>query len=126
MLKDNERFAGWILAELSVSIAIIIVLLGSLALALNSFGRMNEYQLNRQRCAAAAQAQLDSIAATGQQIEQTEVTRLWPGIATALEQKPGSGDWEGMIMVVVTARTVNTQKPVSITLARYVLAKQEP
>jgi type II secretory pathway pseudopilin PulG len=59
-----------------VAASILGLIAAALAMALYTFSRLNHYQLTTQNCIAAAQAQLDSITATGKSIPDEDFQRL--------------------------------------------------
>jgi hypothetical protein len=101
------------------------LMLAMLAVSLNGYGSYNDYLLTRQRCTAAADAQLDSIAATGDVINEETIKRLWPNMKTSIEKIDGVGQWQGLKLVTVTADAKSRRKNVHITLSRYILTAQE-
>ena len=109
------------LTEMMVAATLLAILLVGLALSLNGFARFNRYQLVRQRCIAAAQAELDSITATGTPIRNEDFKRLWPKLSISIKSSPGTGQWQGMKLVEVTANGKSFRKEVKVQLARYVL-----
>lgn len=106
-------------AELTVSLAVLAMLLAGLAFSLNSFSRFNRYQFARQRCIASAQAQLDSIAATGHPVEQNLCGELWPRINISILKAAGRGQWEGFELVEVTSRCEAPYREAVVRLAGY-------
>ena len=58
-------------------------------------GRANHRNWVRQKCVAACEGQLDSIAVRGEAISAAEIERLWEGIAVDVERRDGTGDWAG-------------------------------
>lgn len=121
MSRINAKHPGFLLTEMLVATAVMGLILTGLALAMNGFARFNRYQLVRQRCIAAAQAQLDSITATGKSIPQEDFQRLWPNLATSVKSSPGAGQWEAMTLIEVTATGKSFRKEVQVRLNRYVL-----
>ncbi len=113
------RCRGFLLAELIVSVALLGLIITGLAVSMNGFSMVNDYQWARQRCTAAAQAQLDSLVATGSPIEPVELQRLWRGVEVSLERSPGAAPWEGLELIHVTATTQAGSKKVTVHLARY-------
>ena len=111
---------GWIMVETVVALTILVMLLASLSLAEQTARRFNAIQLARQRCTAAGQAELDSIAATGEPIAEAELARLWPGIRAEIARSPGRGEWAALTRVKVTAEAVADGRQVKVELARYV------
>ncbi|MBN1766490.1 MAG: type II secretion system protein [Sedimentisphaerales bacterium] len=115
----KKKSNGWILTEVIVSIGIIGMLMGGLFLSLNSFRKINQLQWHRQRCINAAQALIESMAATGESISDSDRQRLWPGIDITMVETPGSGDWEGLVLVTVTAQSDCSGREISMSLSRY-------
>jgi len=123
MSRENKKCSGYLLTELIVALTILGMLFIVLASSLYGFAKFNRYQLVRQRCISAAQAQLDSIAVTGKPIPDQDFKRLWPRLTVSVHQSPGTGQWEGMKLVSVTARGGSFNKEVEVQLHRYILAK---
>ena len=121
--KPGRLCGGWLMIEMMVALAILGILAVGLAQTQYHLGRFNAVQLARMRCIAAAQAQLDSISATGQPIADNELARLWPGVRTVVDESPGQGDWTGLTMVKVTASGSAKGPEVKLELARYVVPK---
>ena len=124
MVKKMKN-KGFILSELAISLAILGILLTCLALLLNGFRKSNHYQLTRQRCTAAAQAQLDSIAVSGRAIDEEDFERLWPKLSVSIEKTDGSGQWKEMKLIKVKTKAKSYTRDVEVELSRYVLAEQE-
>ena len=105
-----------------VSIGILALLFLVLTSSMDIAKRFNKLQLVKQQCLAAGQAQLDSIAATGKPIGQENFERLWPKVQVVIDEKPGSGEWEGLklVSVITKARSLNKSRDVKIELSRYV------
>ena len=108
------------MAEVLTALLILVLLAGGVGMTLRGIGKVNACNWARQCCTAAGQGQLDSIAVTGQPIGEAEIERLWPGVQVHVEKRPGSGDWEGLTLVKVTAETVKYGKEIRIELARYI------
>ena len=120
--KKNEGFS---LIELAVGLSILSLILIILAMSLDGFRRFNHYQLVRQRCICAAQAELDSIAVTGAVIGDDDFARLWPGLDVAIEQSEGIGQWRGLKLIKVKTCAKSLNKNIRVELSRYILPKQE-
>jgi len=105
---------------MTVAATILGLIAAALAMALYTFSRLNHYHLITQNCIAAAQAQLDSITATGKSIPDEDFQRLWPKLTISLESAPGTGQWEGMNLAKVTASGHSFSTRVKIQLSRYV------
>ena len=119
MSGKNRRCEGFLLTELTVSMTILGILVAGLALSLHGFAKFNRYQLVRQQCIAAAQAELESIAATGRPIPDEDFARLWSNLSVSIEKSPGTGQWLQMELVEVTAVGKSFRKEGKIQLSRY-------
>lgn len=124
MSDKNTKYCGFLFTEVIVALTILGILLIGLALSLDAFRRFNHYQLVKQRCISAAQAQLDSVTATGRSIRDEDFKRLWPKLSVSFEKSAGTGQWEGMKLVKVTARGNSLDKEVKVKLSRYVLRER--
>ena len=124
MSDKNKKYRGFLFTEVVVALTILGILLIGLAVSLDAFRRFNHYQLVKQRCISAAQAQLDSITATGKSIRDEDFKRLWPKLSVSFEKSAGTGQWEGMKLVKVAARGNSLDKEVKVKLSRYVLREQ--
>ena len=131
MHATKDKFAkqspsgGWLLAETLVALGLIGMLLTGLSLAQIGFRKFNAYQLVRQQCLAAAQAELDSFTATGKAIAREDFKRLWPGLDVRIEQTAGRGDWSGLELIRATVSGSSRGKKIVVRLSRYVAAGQE-
>jgi type II secretory pathway pseudopilin PulG len=125
MSVRNGRYGGFFFAEIIIALSVMGLLLAGLAMSLYGFAKFNRYQLVRQQCIAAAQAQLDSIAVTGEPIREEDLSRLWPNLSISIKKSPGAGQWLGMELVEVTAIGRSFRKEVKIGLSRYML-RDEP
>jgi hypothetical protein len=109
------------MAELAVATGLLALLITGMAVSLGGFAAFNRYEWTRQRCTAAARAQLDSLVATGRPIEPQALKRLWPEAEVAVNVKPGAPPWEGLKLVEVTATAPAGARLVKVRLVRYVL-----
>jgi type II secretory pathway pseudopilin PulG len=128
-LKGNGKSGirrGFLMTEIVVALAVLGMLLAGLGVSLAGFAGFNRYQLTRQRCIAAAQAQIESIAATGRPIADQDFTRLWPGLTISVQETPGEGQWQGLALVEVTASGKSHRKNVEIQLTRYMRRDTPP
>ena len=121
MSYKNRKYGGFLLTELIVSLIVLSALFVGLALSLHGFAKFNRYQLVRQRCIAAAQAELDSITATGKPIPNEHFKELWPKLSVSIKQSAGIGQWQGTKLVEVTTNGISFRNKVKIQLSRYVL-----
>ncbi len=126
MSGKNKRREGFLLTEITVSLIILGMLLAGLALSLHGFAKFNRYQLVRQKCIAAAQAQLESMAATGGPIPDGDLARLWPNLTVSTTKSPGTGQWLGTELVEVTATGKSFRKEIKIQLSRYFPGNNPP
>ena len=108
------------LAEGVLCLAVLGLVAGGMTLAMTTFRQFNRAQWTRRRCVDAAQAQLDSLAATGREIPKAEVQRLWPGVQTTVERSDGRDAWDGLTCVKVIARGTGRNRRIKVHLARYV------
>ena len=108
------------MTEIIVAFTIMAMLLAGLALSLNGLAKFNRYQLVRQQCIAGAQAQLDSITATGKPIQDEDFHRIWPRLSVSVKKSAGTDQWQAMELVEVTATGKSFRKQVEIQLSRYV------
>jgi len=117
----NKKYGGFFITEIVVALSILAILLVGLALSLYGFAKFNRYQLVRQQCIAAAQAELDSITITGKPIPDEDFKRLWPKLGVNIKRSVGTGQWQAMTLVEVTANGKSFNKEVKVQLARYIL-----
>jgi type II secretory pathway pseudopilin PulG len=125
MFGKNKKYRGFLFTDLVVGLTVLGILLTGLALSLYGFAKFNHYQLLRQNCIAAAQAQLDSIATTNRPIPDEALKRIWPKVSVSIQQSEGTGQWEGMKLVKVTAGGKSFRKEVKVLLSRYFLVVVE-
>ena len=121
MFCKRNKYKGVFLAELIVSATILGTILICFTLFLHGTVKFNRFQLLRQQCIAAAQAQLDSLTISGQLISDEDFKRLWPKISITTKQSDGAGQWEGMKLVEVAASGMSFDTPVKVQLSRYII-----
>jgi len=126
MSGNNKNNDGFLVAEMTVALTVLGAVLVGFALSLHAFAKFNRYQLERQRCIAAAQAQLDSIAATSESIPAEDFERLWPRLSVSIKKSAGTGQWEGLELVEVTTKAKSFRHEVKVQLSRYILADESP
>jgi type II secretory pathway pseudopilin PulG len=117
--------SGWLLVELLAGLSILTVLLAGLAVSQASLARFNAWQLARQRCLAAADAEMESLAATGKPLPQDKLDRLWPEVQITVSRQDGVGDWAGLTLVKIVVAAESKGRPVRVELARYVRAEEK-
>ena len=110
---------GWIIAENILALSLLGALLAGLGMAQGQGRKFNAIMLTRQRCVAAAQAQLDSIAATSHPLADGKIGELWGGVRVVIEQTDGQGQWAGFRLVKVTASASSGGRDVNVVLTRY-------
>jgi len=120
MSRKNRRSGGFIFAEIAVSLTVMAMLLAGVAFSMNGIAKFNHYQLVRQQCIAATQAELDSLTATGKPIEDEDFSRIWPQLSVSIEKSAGQGQWQGAQLVKVTTSGKYLRKQVIIELSRYI------
>jgi hypothetical protein len=125
-VSERERNNGWITTETIVAIGILSVLFFAFVKTIQATGELNRLHLARQRCLAAAQAQLNCIKATGRQLIAEDVERLWPGLEVSVEQLSGRGDWKGLRLIKVTTTDKSVPRKVEVRLCRYIAIEKVP
>ncbi|MBN2594060.1 MAG: hypothetical protein JXA81_11175 [Sedimentisphaerales bacterium] len=125
MSHKKRRSGGFLFAEIMVGLTVMAMLLAGVAFSLNGIARFNHYQLIRQQCIAAAQAELDSFTATGKPIEDEDFNRIWPQLKVSVEKSAGQGQWQATELVKVTTSGKYLRKQVIIEMSRYI-ARDEP
>jgi type II secretory pathway pseudopilin PulG len=121
MTYIKKRYGGFLMAEIMVALTVLAILITVAAFSLNGMAKFNRYQLLRQQCITAAQAQLDSLTATGKSIADEDFKRLWPGLNVSIEETAGTDQWQGTRLIEVTASGKSFRKQVQIRLSRYIL-----
>ena len=120
MSRKKIRYGGFLMTEIIVALTVMAMLLAGLAFSMNGMAKFNHYQLVRQQCIAAAQAELDSLTATGKPIEDEDFSRIWPHLIVSIEKTAGQGQWQGAQLVKVTTSGKYLRKQVIIELSRYI------
>jgi hypothetical protein len=110
---------GFLLTEAVVSVVLLGALIATAASLQASSARANRSVLLRLRCIAAAQAALDSLAATGEPLAEADVRRLWPGLRVEVRAEPGKGEWAGLTLAIAAARA-GGGRGIVVELRRYV------
>ena len=110
---------GFSMIELMMALAILGILMVAMAVTLFGVRRFHQVLWFRQQCTAAAQAQIDSLTATGLAIEPNRIATLWPGMKVETQVRPGQGPWQGLDLIEATASVPTGRRIVTIRLARY-------
>jgi type II secretory pathway pseudopilin PulG len=116
-MKSRRR--AFMMAELIVALSILGILMAGIAVTLRGMARFDRLLWSREQCLAAAQAQIDSLLATGRTLEPNAVTELWPGLRAEARVQPGLGQWQGLDLVKATASVANGSHVVKVTVSRY-------
>lgn len=119
MMKKNEKYKGMLSVEFVVAISVLAIIISVLAALSISFGKLNHYLWAKHICYNAGQAQMDSIASTGKQIDDEVFEKLWPGVSCRLEISDGQGPWQGLKRIDLTLDKKIKRKTVQVHLARY-------
>ena len=126
MVERMRRTNGFLMTELIVALSLLGLIFAGFAVSTHGFGAFNRYQWARQRCVAAAQAQLESLAIHGDPIADRECERLWPGVSLSVRREAGTDQWAGLQWIRVTATAPAGPRSVVVELARYVPLVQQP
>jgi type II secretory pathway pseudopilin PulG len=116
---SSRRKRAFLLTELVVAMAVLGILMVGMAVTLYGVRRFHHVLWFRQQCMAAAQAQIDSLMATGLAIEPNRIATLWPRLKVETQIRPGQGPWQGLDLVQATASGPRSRRVVTVTLARY-------
>jgi hypothetical protein len=125
MSYRKRECGGFLLTEIIVALTVLATLLAGMAFSLNGLAKFNRYQLIRQQCIAAAQAELDCLTSTGKPIKDEDFSRIWPGLSVSIEKSDGQGQWQGIQLVKVRTNGKYLRKHVTVELSRYV-SRDEP
>ena len=118
-MYESRKMRGWITLEVVVGITILALISGAFAVTMVQSGKFNSIQLTRQQCLAAAGAEIDSLAVTGERIEPKDFARLWPRLESSIAYSSGAGQWNGLRLVTVTVTGSTGKKEVKVELSRY-------
>jgi type II secretory pathway pseudopilin PulG len=116
----HKRETGFLLTELIVSITLTGLIVVGLAVSMQGAAGFNRYQWSRQQCIAAAQAEIDSLTATGKLLPDDQIERLWPKVSLVVDRSAGQGQWAGLELVQVTATMKIVSHPTHVRLSRYI------
>lgn len=121
----KKRNNGFLIAEFLVTFTILSAILVSFAVLLGYVKEFGEYNIIRQHCIQAANAQLDSITATSKPLTDDKIKSLWDKVATDIKITDGQGQWNGLKLVKVKSTSFLRKKEIIIELARYVQQVKE-
>jgi len=111
---------GFIATEFVISLLLLWMIIGVLASMLNVNRKYNRLQLTRQQCLAAARSQMSSLTATGTELTDADISRLWEGVTVKVEQTEGTDQWAGLKLLKVTASSKKNKRLVKIELKKYI------
>jgi len=120
MRYKSKKNNGFVFIELIVSLGLLGLIITILSGQLILFSRFNDYQLVRQHCTSAAQAELESISITGQPIDSEQFDKLWPGVDISIKKTDGKGQWNGLKLIKVNAEADSYNRKVKVQLNRYI------
>ena len=121
MRNARSRHGGWILAEAIASIVIASTIIFVMTTAQTNASQTNRLLLARQQCIAIAQAQLDSLTATGRPLDADAARQLGPTVTVEFRRRPGQGAWDGLTLVTAVATSPAGAITAKVELSRYVL-----
>ncbi|MBN1554414.1 MAG: hypothetical protein JXA11_06690 [Phycisphaerae bacterium] len=113
-----------ILTECIVALTLLGLLLTGFWYSLGTFRTFSRIQITRLRCTAAAEAQLDSLTATGQPINDETIQKLWPGVSLHVKRSAGQGKWKDKTFLAVHAEAETDGRTIRVDFSRYVATNQ--
>lgn len=109
------------MVETTVTIALVALLLGVGYMFFRTQRVVQDYYLLRQQGLAACMAQLDCLSAGLAPMDEQTVKTHWPRLQVTLEQTPGEGEWDGLMLTGVQARAYgHNGREIIVSLNRYV------
>ncbi len=118
-MTRHRKNNGWLLTEIAVTLFVLASFFMVMISATATFGRFNRLLLNKQRCLAAARAQVDSVVFTGRALKAEDFKRLWPRLEVDVDIRDGAGDWKGLKLCVVTTSVKARKRNIEIRLSQY-------
>jgi hypothetical protein len=119
-MNKHKKYSGIMTIEVVTAIFLLITLTAVLLTSLRFYGHYNRLQWTRQRCLAAAQAQLDSIMVQKVTLSQEDIHRLWPGVKCTIEKQPGLDQWKDLDLYTATTTAQVRKRTVLIQMKRYI------
>ena len=123
MMKNKIKTDGFAALELHTSIILLVILVFCFSVSLNGFAKVNDYHIVKQRCIAAAEAQLDSIEVTGAGLSKEQFESLWPKVDCEIEQSEPRDEWKGTKLIKVSTTSDSFNHKVKVELCRYMVQK---
>ena len=121
----KKGYKGFLIAEFLVSFTVLSAILVCFAILLGHIRDFGRYNLIRQHCIQAANAQLDSITAISKPLTNDKIESLWDKVSTEIKITDGQGQWNGLKLVKVKSTSSAWKKEITIELARYVQRVEE-
>ena len=118
-MTKHRKNNGWLLTEIAVVLFVLASFFMVMISATATFGRFNWLLQNKQRCVAAARAQVDSVVSTGRALKDEDFKRLWPRMEVDVDIRDGAGDWKGLKLCVVTTSVKARKRNIEIRLSQY-------
>lgn len=119
MHYKQKHNRGYLLAEAIVALMVLGIILGVLSSLVASVSQASIRIFARQKCIAAALAQLDSVDFTGELLSVEQIESLWPGVQIELKQSPGTESNAGLIKYTATALIVIGDSEIISRQVRY-------
>lgn len=120
MNKQNLNRRGFLLIDVIVTVSLLTMLLVVLGFAMTASQKLNKYNMVKQRCLAACEGQMDSIAVRGKVIDKETMKRLWKDVEVTVEKTAGNGQWKGLELVKVNALSKAGNKTIKMSIERYI------
>jgi type II secretory pathway pseudopilin PulG len=124
-MNNRRKYSGSLTIEVITAIFLLIVITAALLTSLRFYGYYNRLQWTRQRCMAAAQAQLDSIMVQNAPLSPEEIQHLWPGVKCTLSKQPGQNQWKDLDLYTATTTAQVRKRTVSIQMKRYIKSGEQ-
>lgn len=115
--QKNNR--GYLLIEVVAALTVLGIMLGVFSQLLSSSSNASKRLIARQKCIAAALAQLDSLDYTGQMLSAEQIDLLWPNVQVELEQSVDTEPYRGFVKYTATARLTLGSNEISSRQVRY-------
>jgi type II secretory pathway pseudopilin PulG len=118
--RTTRKSQAVLFTECLIAMTILGMLLVGFWYSLSACRTFNHIQMARLRCTAAAEAQLDSLTATGRAMDDATIQKLWPGVKLYVTRTPGENKWIGLTRLHVRADAVTQGRDVRMDFSRYI------
>ena len=108
-----------------ISITLLAIITAAIATLIHSFARLNHRQMARQKCLAAAAAQLDSYTINDKPLDKKTIQHLWPKLTVDTAITTGTDQWQNLTLITVTTKAETQYGPVTLKLTRYIPKLEE-